>query len=124
MKIGCGIDIIEINRIKEAIEKGETRFLNRVFTNAEIVYCEGKKRQKYQSYAARFAAKEATLKAVSKLLNDKYELEWKDIEILNTEEGKPNVKINYDFDNRIKDIDVSLSHCETYATANVTVLYE
>ena len=123
MNIGCGIDIIEIDRIKESIEKAGTRFLNRVFTDAEIAYCESKKVQKYQSYAARFAAKEATLKAVSKLLNNKYELEWKDIEILNDDNGKPQVNIDYNFDNRIKDIDISMSHCETYAVANVTVLY-
>lgn len=123
MNIGCGIDIIEIDRIKESIEKAGTRFLNRVFTDTEIAYCESKKVQKYQSYAARFAAKEATLKAVSKLLNNKYELEWKDIEILNDDNGKPQVNIDYNFDNRIKDIDISMSHCETYAVANVTVLY-
>lgn len=123
MNIGCGIDIIEIDRIKESIEKAGTRFLNRVFTDAEIAYCESKKVQKYQSYAARFAAKEATLKAVSKLLNNKYELEWKDIEILNDDNGKPQVNIDYNFDNRIKDIDISMSHCETYAVANVIVLY-
>ena len=65
MKVSCGIDIIEINRIKESIEKLGDSFLNRIFTENEIRYCESKKNQKYQHYAARFAAKEAAFKALS-----------------------------------------------------------
>lgn len=124
MKISCGIDIIEINRIENCIKKLKTRFLNRVFTDEEILYCESKKTQKYQSYAARFAAKEATLKAIGGLLENKYQINWKDIEIINQPNGKPKININYDFNNRLKDIDVSISHCKSYAVANVTVLYE
>lgn len=124
MKISCGIDIIEIDRIENCIKKLKTRFLNRVFTDEEIAYCESKKIQKYQSYAARFAAKEATLKAIGRFLENKYQINWKDIEIINQPDGKPKININYDFNNRIKDIDVSISHCKSYAVANVTVLYE
>ena len=55
----CGTDIIEVNRIKDAIEKIQNNFKNRVYTQKEIEYCESKNVQKYQSYSGRFAAKEA-----------------------------------------------------------------
>ena len=83
MRIECGTDIIEIGRIKDSIEEAGERFLDRVYTKAEIEYCESKKKQKYQHYAARFAAKEATFKAISSLLEDKYSICWKDIEVVN-----------------------------------------
>ena len=83
MKVYCGTDIIEINRIKNSIENTGAKFLNKVFTKKEIEYCESKNKQKYEHYAGRFAAKEAVFKAVSKILNDKYSVTWKDIEILN-----------------------------------------
>ena len=59
MQVTCGTDIIEINRIQKSIEEMGERFLERVYTPQEIAYCESKKMQKYQHYAARFAAKEA-----------------------------------------------------------------
>ena len=65
MKIACGTDIIEIERIKENIENLGEKFLNKIYTKQEIQYCESKKVQKYQSYAARFAVKEAAFKAIS-----------------------------------------------------------
>ena len=83
MKIKCGTDIIEIDRIKSSIENTGEGFLNRVYTKNEIQYCESKKTQKYQHYAARFAAKEAVFKAISPLLEDKYSICWKDIEVQN-----------------------------------------
>ena len=115
MNILIGTDIIEINRIK-AIENNES-FLKRIYTKKEIEYCENKKTQKYQSYAARFAAKEAIYKAISELID---EFKWTDFEILNRKNGKPyvNLKINI---NNIKEINISLSHCKEYATAYVVV---
>ena len=65
MKIKCGTDIIEISRIKESIDNLGENFIHKIFTEDEIAYCESKKRQKYQHYAARFAAKEAMFKAIS-----------------------------------------------------------
>ena len=64
MKISCGTDIIEIKRIKESIEDLGIKFLERVYTEKEIEYCESKKNQKYQHNAARFAAKEDVFKAI------------------------------------------------------------
>ena len=72
MNVLCGTDIIEISRIQKAIEKSGQRFLEIVYTPAEIEYCESKRQAKYCHYAGRFAAKEAIYKAVSSLLEDKY----------------------------------------------------
>ena len=121
MQITCGTDIIEIGRIKESIEDLGEKFLNRVYTQKEIEYCESKKSQKYQHYAARFAAKEAIFKAISKDLNDKYEIGWKDMEILNDKQGRPQVKIK---GVQKENIDISISHCKDYAVAMVVMLVE
>lgn len=91
-------------------------------TKKEIEYCESKKMQKYQHYAARFAAKEAVFKAISKTLNRKYDITWKDIEVLNDETGRPYIKLSEQFANKIEDIDISISHCKEYAVANVVII--
>ncbi len=83
MKITCGTDIIEIDRIRKAIEEQNEKFLNEVYTEYEIEYCDSKNAVKYQHYAARFAAKEAIFKAISNKLENKFELTWKDVEIIN-----------------------------------------
>ena len=122
MKIKCGVDIIEISRVKESIESLGERFINRVFTEKEIEYCESKNAQKYQHYAARFSAKEATFKALSWKLEDKYAICWKDIEVVDDKQGRPSLNIiGMNLDD-IENIDISLSHCKEYAVANVTVL--
>ena len=122
MKIACGTDIIEIERIKENIENLGEKFLNKIYTKQEIQYCESKKVQKYQSYAARFAVKEAAFKAISFKLKDKYQICWKDIETIVNSQGKPELKIIGLDLNDIESMDVSISHCQAYATANVTIL--
>lgn len=124
MKVNCGIDIIEIDRIKESIEKTGENFLNKVFTKKEIEYCESKKKQKYQHYAARFATKEAAFKALSWKLEDKYSVSWKDFELTNDEQGRPKLNIIGINLEDIENIDVSISHCKNYAVANVTILSE
>lgn len=125
MKIKCGTDIIEIDRIKESIEETDGKFCERVYTKNEIEYCESKKNQKYQHYAARFAAKEAVFKAISELLQSKYNIVWQDIEIINDDNGKPHVNIlKREIMQNIENIDLSISHCKLYATANVVILYK
>ncbi len=124
MKIKCGTDIIEIDRIKESIESLGERFLQKVFTKSEIQYCESKKAQKYQHYAARFAAKEAAFKAISESLPDKFALDWCNYEILNDDTGKPNLKISGIDLSTIDNIDLSISHCKQYAVATVVVIYK
>ena len=120
MKIFCGTDIIEIDRIKSSIEENGDNFLNRIYTKKEIEYCESKKNAKYQHYSARFAAKEAVFKALSQLLKDKYEISWLDIEIINLENGKPTVTLLKKLEN-IDYIELSISHSRDYAVAMALV---
>jgi len=123
MKVLTGTDIIEIDRIKESIENLGTKFINQIYTEKEIEYCESKKIVKYQHYAARFAAKEALFKAISKLLENKFDLSWKNAEIINDDNGKPYINfINTNINDRIEDIDISISHCKLYAIANVILV--
>ncbi len=123
MQIKTGTDIIEIDRIKESIENTKGKFCEKIYTKKEIEYCESKKAQKYQHYAARFAGKEAVYKAISKLLKNKYEINWQEIEILNDENGRPYVNILNKEISKIETIDISLSHCKQYATATVIISY-
>lgn len=121
MNITCGTDIIEVERIKKAIEKLGDKFLNDIYTKKEIEYCESKNIKKYEHYTARFAGKEAIFKAISPLLNNKYDLTWLDIEILNNEQGRPYVILNKGKINKEIEIDISLSHIKDYAVANCIV---
>lgn len=124
MKITCGTDIIEIERIEQDVKQIGEKFINKIFTSNEVKYCESKGKQKYQHYAARFAAKEATFKAISWKLENKYDLQWKDIEVINNKEGKPQLIIRNVNMNDIQNIDISLSHCRHYAIAYVSILSE
>lgn len=125
MKVKCGTDIIEISRIRQSMEDDEKdKFKNRVFTAKEIEYCESKKTQKYQHYAARFAAKEAVFKALSEIIPDKYSIEWKNIEVINNDDGRPQIRLTGINIDNIENMDLSLSHCKEYSTANVVVLYK
>ncbi|MBR1540819.1 MAG: holo-ACP synthase [Clostridia bacterium] len=121
MKVSCGTDIIEIDRVKDAMEKYEGKFQTEIFTEIEVNYCESHKNQKYQHYAVRFAAKEAIFKAISNKLSKNYS--WNDFEIINNEIGKPEVFLKTNIP-EIESIDVSLSHCKEYAVANVVVLFK
>lgn len=122
--ITCGTDIIKIGRVKDSIERiGET-FLKRVYTDEEIEYCESRRMCKYQSYAARFAAKEAIYKAISPDVNN--EVSWKDAEVCKFENGKPYIKLYGDLkkiadEKNIKNIELSLSHDDDYAIACVVI---
>ena len=116
MKIKLGNDIIKTERIKELYQKHGETFLNKIFTKTEIEYCESRGVGKYNSYAARFAAKEAIYKAVSDLLDDR-KIGWKDIEIINEKNGKPKASVKaMDLENEI-----SLSHEKDYAIATALV---
>lgn len=125
MKIYTGTDIIEIERVKNSIESIGKKFIEEIYTQKEIEYCESKKNAKYQHYAARFAAKEAIFKAVSKLLNNKFDISWKNAEIVNDENGRPYINfLNTKIMEKIEDIDISISHCKEYAVATVVVMYK
>jgi holo-[acyl-carrier protein] synthase len=88
---GVGIDIIEVSRIEKQLSRGDDRFQRRLFTDREIAYCERKK-FKGLHFAARFAAKEAFLKALGTGLSGG--LSWKDVEVVNNEAGMPTLRLN------------------------------
>lgn len=123
MHISCGTDIIEIDRVKASIEELQGKFLDRIYTSNEIEYCESKHNVKYQHYAARFAAKEAVFKAISEYLDGKYNIEWKNIELVNDENGRPKINFVGITIGELKQIDVSLSHCKEYAVASVVAVF-
>lgn len=91
MIISTGVDLAEVDRIQAAIEQPRTgrRFRARVFTEKEIAYCERKRRGKYESYAGRFAAKEAVMKALGRGWGAK--VRWLDIEVARAKSGKPDI---------------------------------
>ena len=121
MKVLCGTDIIEISRIKESIERSGEKFINLIYTPNEIEYCESKRASKYYHYAGRFAAKEAIYKAVSPLLKNRFDISWQNAEVINNKNGNPEVRfIGIEF-SKIKNIDISISHCKEYAVATVVV---
>lgn len=122
MKILCGTDIIEVSRIRESIERSGDTFLNIIYTEEEIKYCESKKNSKYYHYAGRFAAKEAIFKAVSSLLKDKFDLSWKNAQIINDANGNPKVEFLDVKVNDIQSLDISISHCKEYAVATVIAM--
>ena len=132
MKITTGIDIIEVERIKKAIEDLGDSFLNRIFTEKEIEYCNKSDAIKYQHFAARFAVKEAVFKAISNYIQDRDDGLWTSIEIVNLEGGKPEInveklmkKITLTVDNiSLKDIDISISHLKDYAVASAVAVFE
>jgi len=88
--IGIGADIIEIHRIKRAVERGGRRFLERVFTPAERDFCNAR-RDRYACYAARFAAKEAVLKAMGTGLSG---CRWVDVEVARRGGGRPEILLH------------------------------
>lgn len=123
MRVLTGTDIIEIDRIKESIESLGDNFKNKIYTGKEIEYCESRKNVKYQHYAGRFAAKEAIFKAISDLLDDKFEISWKDAEVLDDENGKPKITFtSKKLEEKIESIDISISHCKEYAVSNVVLI--
>lgn len=114
-----GVDIIEVARIQGAIERQGERFLNRVYTEAEVKYCEARGKFKFESLAGRFAAKEAISKVFGSGIRG---ISWRDIEILNNAEGKPEVFLHGTAQGLceklgIKKINVSISHIELFAVA-------
>ena len=113
MVLGTGIDIIEIERIKKAIERWGDGFIHHVFNDDEIAYANHHKNP-YPYFAGRFAAKEAVFKAVG----DKM-MGWKDITITNDLDGKPTC--HYRARGFNKKIFLSISHSKNYAVASAIV---
>ena len=123
MVIGIGTDIIVIDRIKNSIEEYGDNFLSKIYTPIEIDYCNSKA-NKYQHFAARFAAKEAIYKALA--TGWQKDLYWQDIEISNLPTGMPVVNLNgklKKFLSDDKELKISISHSNNYVTC-VAIIYK
>jgi len=91
MIVGTGVDLAEVPRIRASIERYGARFLDRVYTPAEIAYVE-RKANRYERYAARFAAKEAGMKAIG--TGWRHGVRWRDFEVANLASGKPTLRFH------------------------------
>ncbi len=121
MILGTGIDIVEVPRVAAAIERFRERFLNRIFTKAEIAYCDSK-HNRVERYAARFAAKEAAMKAIGTGLSRG--VTWRDVEVGHEPRGRPTVVFHgkaAEIALRMgaRRVSLSLSHTEQNAIAHV-----
>jgi holo-[acyl-carrier protein] synthase len=113
MVSGIGIDMIEVERVQKAIERN-ARFVDKVFTPGEWAYSEGKK-NKFQHLAARFAAKEAFIKALGR------GVPWASVEVVNLPSGKPTLVVRDAEEYGFTGAHVSLSHLASYALAVVVL---
>jgi len=91
MIIGTGVDLCEVPRIRESVARFGARFIDRIFTPAEIAYVE-RKANKFERYAARFAAKEAGMKAIG--TGWRHGVRWQDFEVANLPSGKPTLRFH------------------------------
>jgi holo-[acyl-carrier protein] synthase len=121
MIVGTGIDIAEVPRIAHSIERFGARFLQRVFTEGEIRYCDSKA-NRAERYAARFAAKEAAMKALG--TGWSHGVRWRDCEVARLPGGRPTMKFHgraAEFAGKlgVKNIALSLTHTKEQAMAQV-----
>jgi holo-[acyl-carrier protein] synthase len=112
--IGTGVDITEVKRLRQAVEKWSEEFLNRVFTKEELENAKTRG-SLYQHLAGRFAGKEAVFKALGDV-----RLNWKDVQILNDKEGKPHCVILNGRGKKL-DVHISISHVKNYAVASAII---
>lgn len=124
MILGTGVDIVEVYRMKDAVEKWGMNFLSKIFTEKEMKYSNSR-RFSAQHFAARFAAKEAVSKAFGGPA--RFPAKWTDVEVLNDKEGKPVIEFHNDAlrlkkKKGVSEVVVSLAHSKNYAIANVILL--
>ena len=121
MIFGIGTDIIEVDRIKDAVEKYGERFKNRIFTEKEQEYCDSFNDNKFQHYAARFAAKEAFSKAIGTGITRGFK--FRDVEVRNEINGKPFVNLYGETAEKYGAylIHISLSHTNNNAVACIVM---
>ncbi|MGA2420362.1 MAG: holo-ACP synthase [Candidatus Acidiferrum sp.] len=121
MIIGMGVDLAEVARIREAIERRGARILHRLYTAKERAYCE-RSRNKYERYAGRFAAKEAAMKALG--TGWRRGVRWVDLEVVREPGGRPTMLLHGEAKEiaqrlGVKHIAMSITHTETQALAQV-----
>lgn len=124
MIAGTGLDVAEVDRIRAAIERFGRRFIERVYTPVEIAYVE-RKANRFERYAARFAAKEAGMKAIG--TGWRHGVRWRDFEVANLPSGKPTLLLHgvaAHFAERLGVKSVSLSITHTAAVAVAFVIME
>jgi len=122
MVLGLGTDLIEISRIEESIRQFGQRFLDRVYTPEEIAYCQRKKKHAAESFAARFAAKEAGAKALGTGISRG--VSWKEIEVRREPGGRPTLHLSGRAQDRARELGIrrlslSLTHSRDVALAVV-----
>jgi holo-[acyl-carrier protein] synthase len=123
MIVGSGIDLVEIARIQHSMDRYGTRFLDRVYTAAEKAYCL-RKRKAAESFAARFAAKEAGAKALGTGIS--HGVSWLEIEVVREPSGRPSLKFHGRAAERaermgVRNTALSLTHTEALAMASVVL---
>ena len=117
--IGTGVDLVEVPRFRKSVKRWGIRFLDRLFTPAELVYCRSYK-DPHEHLAVRFAAKEAVVKAIGAPKG--LALEWKDLEIVRASSGQPGVRFKGSMSRWKKlKVHLSLSHTKQYAVASAVV---
>ena len=124
MIVGTGIDIAEVPRIAQAIQRYGDRFLRRIFTEGEIQYCESKA-NRVERYAARFAAKEAAMKALGTGWN--HGVRWRDVEVRRESGGRPTLAFHgkaAEFASKLGAVHVALSLSHTASEAIAQVILE
>jgi len=121
--VGIGVDMAEVPRIRAAVEHPRTgaRFRARVFTPAEQAYCERRGRGSHESYAARFAAKEATMKAIGTGWGRG--VGWLDVEVIRTLEDRPAVVLHGGAAARARALGVAHLHLTLAHTADLAIAY-
>ena len=122
MIIGIGIDVIDVERIRRAIDDPKTgqRFRQRVFTASEIVYCEGKRHGYAESFAARFAAKEAVMKAIGRGFGEG--VAWREIEVVR-DVGAPMLRLTGYAQTRGVELGITRWHLSLTHTATQAMAY-
>ena len=121
MIVGTGVDLAEVPRIRASIERYGEKFIRRIYTPAEIAYVE-RKANKYERYAARFAAKEAGMKAIG--TGWRHGVTWQDFEVANLRSGKPTLLLHgaaAGFAEKlgVKNISLSITHTAELGMAHV-----
>jgi holo-[acyl-carrier protein] synthase len=119
--VGMGIDVAEVDRIRTVVEAQAERFLKRVYTPAEVAYCEQFK-NKYERYAGRFAVKEVAMKALG--TGWSRGVRWVDVEVVRQRGGRPTLELKGEAKNiadrlGVKHIAVSITHTAEQAFAQV-----
>lgn len=118
MIVAIGIDLVEITRIEEVFARRAERFRDRVFAEGEISYCE-RRASKFASYAARFAAKEAVMKALGTGWSDG--VGWKDIEVVSGSSGAPALQLHGRAFERLNEIGATKVHLSLTHSGNLAI---